>query len=158
MANAASIKIHGLKDIVRTLERLPEKLKKSGEKAALRAGGAPIRKAAKRFAKSSKDTGLLLKSIGLNVRTVKGETSVRIGPRKGFNGPSRQVRDRKTRELKTVTPNPIYYSHLVEFGTSKASAKPFIRPAVDSAQSEILPAMGAALEKHLARAATKGGR
>lgn len=150
MANE-SIQIHGLKDMIKRIDSLPEKLKKSGEKAALRAGGVPIRKAAKQFAKSSKETGLLIKSIGLNVKTVKGVTSARIGPRKGFEGPSKQVRDRKTGKIKTVTPNPIYYSHLVEFGTRNATAKPFIRPAVDQAKGEVLDAMAKGLEKHLIR-------
>jgi HK97 gp10 family phage protein len=155
MANKQSVEIHGIKDMIKRLEALPVKLKKSGEKAALRAGGAPIRKAAKRFAKSSKDSGLLLKSIGMNVRTIKsGETSARIGARNGF-GKEVTRTNKKTGQQRKEYANPANYSHLVEFGTSHSPAKPFIRPAIDSAKSEILPAMAAGLSKHLARAASK---
>lgn len=157
MAKQASIKIEGLEDMIRTLKDLPNELKTSGEKAALRAGGAPIRKAAKRFAKSSKDTGLLIRSIGLNVRTVRGVTSVRVGPRRGFREEVERTNHR-TGKKETMISDPSNYSHLVEYGTSHSPAKPFLRPAVDSAKSEILPAMAKGLEKHLARAAQKGGR
>ena len=157
MANEKQIRlnIQGLEPLKKTLRDLPETLKKSGEKAVLRAGGAPIRKAAKRYAASSKDSGLLLKSIGLNVKTVKGVTSVRVGPRKGFEGKPKQVKSRKTGKIRTVTPNPIYYAHLVEFGTSRTAAKPFMRPAIDSTQGEVIDAMGKGLEKHLDRAARR---
>ena len=152
-----TLKIKGIEDMAKCLNQLPGKLKATGEKSALRAGGAPIRKAAKQFAKSSKDTGLLIKSIGLNVKTVKGITSVRVGPRKGFRQ-TVQCKDKRTGKTREEIANPANYGHLVEYGTSHSPAKPFIRPAVDSAQSEILPAMAKGLEKHLARAAQKGGR
>lgn len=150
MANQQTIEIKGLESIIRRLNSLPENLKKSGEKAALRAGGAPIRKAAKRRAKSSKDTGLLLKSIGLNVKTVKGITSVRVGPRKGFRQIVQRT-DKRTGKKYEVMSDPSNYGHLVEYGTSHSTAKPFIRPAVDETKGEVLAAMAAGLEKHLIR-------
>jgi len=149
MANQ-TIQIHGLRDMLKRIDSLPEIYKKSGEKAALRAGGVPIRKAAKQFAKSSKDSGLLIKSIGLNVKTVKGVTSVRVGARKGF-GQTVQRKDKRTGKMVEVMANPANYAHLVEYGTSHSTAKPFIRPAVDQSKGEVLSAMAAGLEKHLIR-------
>lgn len=157
MANSQTLQIHGTAALIKTLNGLPDRLKKSGEKAALRAGGAPIRKAAKTNAKKSKDTGLLMRSIGLNVKTVQGFTSVRIGPRKGFRQAVERT-DKVTGKKRVEMADPSNYSHLVEYGTSHSAAKPFIRPAVDSAKGEVLSAMATGLSKHLARAAKKGGR
>jgi HK97 gp10 family phage protein len=150
MANTQTIKIEGVDSIIRRLMSLPDNLKKSGEKAALRAGGVPIRKAAKQYAKSSKDSGLLIKSIGLNVKTVRGITSVRVGPRKGFRQKV-QRKDKRTGKMIEVIADPSNYGHLVEYGTSHSTAKPFIRPAVDQTQGEVLGAMAKGLEKHLIR-------
>ena len=35
-------------------------------------------------------------------------------------------------------PNDGWYAHFLEFGTSKMSAKPFLRPAIESRQDEVL--------------------
>lgn len=157
MANTQTVKIYGMALMIHRLKSLPDNLKKSGEKAALRAGGVPIRKAAKANAQKSKDTGLLMRSIGLNVKTVKGFTSVRVGPRKGFRQAVERT-DPRTGKKRIEMADPSNYSHLVEYGTSHSVAKPFIRPAADSAKGEVLAAMATGLSKHLARAAKKGGR
>ena len=50
---------------------------------------------------------------------------------------------------------PSSYSHLVEYGTSHSAAKPFIRPAVDSTQGEVVGAMAAGLDTHLTKVVRK---
>ena len=153
MANTSQIrlKLDGFEELRLTILKLPLQLQNRAEASVLRAGGVPIRKAAKRYAKASKDSGLLMKSIGLNVKKIKGVYTVRVGPRNGFTGPPKQVKDRKTGNMKTIVPNPVFYAHLVEGGTSRTAAKPFMRPAIDSAQGEVIEAMGKGLEKHLDR-------
>jgi HK97 gp10 family phage protein len=37
--------------------------------------------------------------------------------------------------------NPVKYANLVEYGTSRSPAKPFIRPAIESSQGAIIEGM-----------------
>lgn len=157
MASAANIELHGVSSVIRALEALPAALMKSAETAVLRAGAAPIRKAAKTNAAKSKDSGLLTKSISMSVKTVKGHKSARVGPRKGLRQKVTRTDTRTGRRYEEMA-DPNNYSHLVEYGTSHAAAKPFIRPAIDSAQGEVIEAMAAGLDKHLTRVAARLAR
>jgi len=154
MGNAVNIEISGVRNILSALDRLPDALRKSAETAVLRAGAKPIEKAAKVNAGKTKDTGLLKKSIGLRVAKVKGVTSARVGPRKGMRQEVTRTDKRTGRKYKEIA-DPNNYSHLVEYGTSHSPAKPFIRPAIDSAQGETLNAMAAGLDKHLTKVAAR---
>ena len=144
-------KITGAREIRDALRKLPKELQRAAEKAVLRAGAQPIAKAAK--ARAPKDSGLLKKSIGLRVATVKGETSARVGPRTGMK--QQVTRKRPNGKTYTETADPNKYSHLVELGSSRAPAKPFIRPAVDAAASDTLAAMATGYEKHLTKVVAK---
>jgi HK97 gp10 family phage protein len=114
----------------------------------------PIRKSAKGFAARSKDTGLLEKSIGLSVKKVGGQKSARIGPRKGMRKEVTRTDQRTGKTYKEIA-DPNNYSHLVEYGTAHSAAKPFIRPAIDESQGEVITAMAAGLDKHLTRVAAR---
>ena len=157
--SATAMKITGLREIQRALNKLPIELQRTTETVALRAGAKPILTAAKSNAKSSEDEGLLIKSLGVNVRkgrsgATKGIYTARIGARKGF----RKVigtRSRGKNAGKPIYKDPAKYSHLVELGTSHSAAKPFIRPAVDSASSQALSEMARGYDKGLARAVAK---
>lgn len=157
------LEFKGIRELVRNLESLPDKLQKSAEKAVLRAGASPIRKAAKAKAPSGKGphAGLLKRSIGLSVKKVKGITSARVGPKTGFRVSLGMKIARKTKGKRVkgqpyeAFKDPSFYSHLVEYGTSHSAAKPFIRPAVDQTQSEVLSAMADGLDRHLTRQVAK---
>ena len=142
----STVKLVGVRDLSRALDRLPIELQRSAERAVLRAGAKPILKAAK--SKVVKASGLLKKSLGTNVKKLKGETTARVGPRKGYSG-------KVKRGNREVFQNPSKYSHLVEYGTSHSAAKPFIRPAVDSTQGEVVGAMAAGLDTHLTKVVRK---
>jgi HK97 gp10 family phage protein len=152
----AKVKITGLREMQRTLDRLPRELIKSSESAVLRAGAKPIEKAAK--AKVPVGTGLLKKSIGNRVKKVDGSTSARIGPRTGFKGRSLGMKKNKAGVASEKFADPNKYSHLVEFGSSRSPAQPFIRPAIKAAQSQVMDAMAAGLDKHLTRTAARLAR
>jgi len=139
--------IEGVKEMNRAINRLAPELQKSAEVAVLRAGAKPILKKAKQNVTVG-DSGLLKKSLGIGVRKVKGRTTARIGPRTGF---AKVV----TRNGKEVRSDPNKYSHLVEFGTSHSAAKPFIRPAEESAKGEVIDAMAQGYNKHLIRVANR---
>jgi len=83
------VKITGIREIQKALEKLPKELQRTTEMVALRAGAKPILNAARTNAKSSEVTGQLIKSLGINVRKGKsGKTrgiyTARIGARRGF--------------------------------------------------------------------------
>jgi HK97 gp10 family phage protein len=152
MANNQHIQLVGVKELQRSMNALAPELMKSAERAVLRAGAAPILKAAKQNAQSSRDSGLLYKSLGVNVKKVRGITDARIGPRTGM----RQAVSRDGKPPRIA--NPANYSHLVEYGTSHSAAKPFIRPAVDSASPKVVDAMAQGLDKYLTRTAARLAR
>lgn len=150
-----TIKIKGMRDISRALDRLPKELIRSSENAVLRAGAKPIEKAAK--SRVVEDTGLLKKSIGIRVKKVAGINSARIGPRTGFKKSlgTRIARKTKGKRIKgqpyEASQDPNKYSHLVELGSSRVAPRPFIRPAIDAAQGQVVDAMANGLDKHLTR-------
>lgn len=146
-----NVKITGMDSVRRNLRSLPKELMKSAETAVLRAGATPILKASKSMV--PKDSGLLKKSLGLRVATLKGQKSARVGPRTGM----KQTVSRKLPNGKTiqVLADPNKYSHLVEYGTSHSAAKPFIRPAIDQSEGQVIDAMAAGLDKHLDKVAAK---
>jgi HK97 gp10 family phage protein len=145
---SANFRIVGAKEIAAGIARLPSDLQRAAESAVLRAGAKPVAKIAKSKAPVG-DTGLLKKSIGYTVRKGQGVVSARIGPRNGF---ARSTTDESGKVTKV---NPTNYSHLVELGTSRAPAKPFIRPAVDSAKGEAFDAMAKGYGVHLEKVVAK---
>jgi len=49
----------------------------------------------------------------------------------------------------------VKYAHLVEYGTSKMAARPFIRNAIASSETQIMHEMAKGYEKGLDRAVRK---
>jgi HK97 gp10 family phage protein len=92
----------GVKEVLSELER-----------AALKEAGKFIRKEVKD--RVPVDEGTLKKNVGTWVR--KKDTSLQIGV---------YTRERAKKKKYTYA----YHAHLVEFGTKKMAAKPFLRPAV----------------------------
>lgn len=140
------IKLTGLAELRRAIERLPKELQRTVEASALRAGFSPVRKAARANLSHSKDTGLLQKALGLTVKKTRaGQLTARVGARSGF----RQVVKRKGRKPEIA--NPVKYAHLVEYGTSHSAAKPFIRPAVTSSEPKIMGELAKGYNKGMDR-------
>jgi HK97 gp10 family phage protein len=147
MAKQSAIALRGFAELESALRKLPRELQNAAETTALRAGAAPIRKAAKGHLSKSKDSGLLSKALGTTVKKTRmGQKTARVGPRSGF----RQVVKRKGKS-KPELADPVKYAHLVEYGTSKTAARPFIRPALESSADQALSAMAAGYNKHLSR-------
>lgn len=141
------IRIVGIPQIGLGISRLPVHLQRAAESAVLRAGAKPLVKAAR--ARAPIATGLLKKSIGFRVKKVRGIISARVGPRTGYaKEVTRMGRDGRPRQ---VFSDPNKYSHLVELGTSRTAAKPFIRPAMESVQTEVLQEMAEGYTRHLER-------
>lgn len=146
----AGFDMKGLGEVKRNLGKLSEAVRGKAEKAVLRAGAAPVRKAARRYALASQDSGLLRKALGSKVKTVRGKTTARIGVRGGFRGEVLRT-DARTGKKRRVMANPVKYAHLVEYGTAHSAAKPFMVPAIEETKGQVVDAMAKGLEKHVSR-------
>ena len=99
-----------------------------------------------------KSSGLMAKSIGSKVKTYPSGVVVGlVGPRSGFN---RQVGVRKHRAKigQPINVDPIFYRHLVEYGTPRSRAKPFMRPAWDQTKDQAQAAIVSVLTDGIAAA------
>jgi HK97 gp10 family phage protein len=139
-----TMQLSGAKELQKTINSLLPELRKSAERAVLRAGAGPILSAAISGAKFKDETGQLRKSLGISVRSIRKNITARVGPRSGFGV---TVNGKKH--------NPVKYAHLVEFGTSHSSPHPFIRTAIESAKSESASAIADGLDKHLSKVCAK---
>ena len=108
-----NIKLTGSKNLDRLLDALPDQMSKRVLRGSLLKSAKPIPRAAKR--KVPVRTGDLKKSLAAvkagRKEERKGEIKVLIGARRGkrFRG---------------------FHAHLVEFGTAKTKAQPFLGPAL----------------------------
>ena len=100
------------------------------------------------------------RSIGVTVKKTRtGQLTARVGPRSGFKGKSLgkklSKRGKTKGQMTERFADPVNYAHLVEYGTSRAPAQPFIRPAVNSSTGAIIDGMAKSYSKGLARAVKK---
>lgn len=169
--NSANLKLTGFKELEAALLKLPPELAKIAEAWALREGMKPVKAAAERFAVRGKGKhgGLLAKSIGLTVRRIRRKLqyvnryTARVGPRSRFRvslgmaiaRKDNPKRNRVKGQAYEVIKDPRYYAHLVEYGTSRAPAKPFIRTALDSCESQIMAGLQKGYEKGMERVVRK---
>ena len=138
---AASFKISGGVELTRALEALNEKVKKKILRSAVVAGAAVVKKRAKQIAKSKgiEDTGALIRNIAAKVERQRSDTyaQINIGVRHGKPKKGAKNQD-----------DPFYW-HMHEFGTSKMAARPFIRPAFEEKQQEVIDTMVTRIKKKL---------
>lgn len=148
------INVFGDVQIIENLTRLKNKLQRKVVKDAIKKGLVPIRNLAKQKAPKGK-TGLLKKSIKSTVtKMVSGKVFVdpsvvmiegqRIAWKKAKGMTKKQVTAARNKELEKARAagykiiQPAKYAHLVEFGTRKAKAKPFMRPALEQSRKKSL--------------------
>lgn len=111
------IKLEGAKELEKKLKSLEPKIAKKLVRQSLRKAAKPILAVAR--TKCPVDTGTLKKSIKIRaMRRKKNSFGVLVGTAlKWFTGDT-------------------FYGAFVEFGTSKMSARPFMRPAFDEKKGE----------------------
>ncbi len=133
----------GLEAIERTAKKRAITLK------AIKAGAKLVQRAAK--AKVVKRSGALKQSIGTKAQKGrKGKTLALavVGAR------TKVVQQYKGRSVR-----PAKYAHLVERGTARAAAKPFLKPALDGQKGQVsravLDTLAAEVKKELAKAAAR---
>jgi HK97 gp10 family phage protein len=127
---AGGIKVVGATELARKLDRLGAVAARRAVKPAVNGALTPINKAAKRNA--PRVTGALRMSIGKRVKyfqrtgTIWGGVGARDDPKFWREGPDGKMR------------KPVFYSHLVELGTIRMPARPFLRPALDATERQAL--------------------
>lgn len=136
MPFAISGKIEGVEALVKSLEDLDAKLRKRVLKKAVGEASKMVLRAAK--AGVRKDTGLLKKSLGRKVKVYRhsGVVVAIVGPRKGF-----KTAVTRKGQAKATFANPTQYAHLVELGTSRSQAFPFMGPAFEQTKAAAREAM-----------------
>lgn len=107
--------------LLKALSQFPKNIQNNVLAGAVRAGTKPLVDAAR--ANVPVDTGNLKKSIGINRKRTKDKSTMwfTISPRKGGV-------------------NDGFYGHMIEFGTSKMTAQPFMRPAFESQDNQSIEA------------------
>jgi HK97 gp10 family phage protein len=136
MGKFMDIEVKGLQKLEKKLSKLPEKVAKKVVSKAVRAGAKPMLAQAR--ANAPVKTGLTKKSI--KIRTMKAKWAkpgygVHIGVSdKWFSGEA-------------------FYAGMVEFGTVRMAAQPFIRPAYDVTKDESVRITAKALRDGVENAA-----
>ncbi len=126
------------KKLLKALDKLPKNIQKNVMVGATRAGAKVVSDEAKRLA--PRDTGTLEKSIGITKRKSKrGQITFSVSPRKGGK-------------------NDGFYGRFIELGTSKMIARPFLRPALEKSQDEVLEASKEYIAKRLPKEVAKAKR
>lgn len=118
------VEVDGLSDVLKVINDVEVGIRNRVLRKAFRAYGKQIIKPAK--AAAPRRSGTLRKSIGQKVATYKsGAVVLVVGPRRGVVG------DHDGRKVV-----PSRTAHLVEFGTTRSRATPFMRQAAVAARSE----------------------
>lgn len=128
------------KRVMDALDKLPTAIQERVVVGATRATAKVVADEAKRLAPV--DTGRLKLSIGVakakKKDTKENHVKFYAVPKTKLRKTISAVVDGKSAKLKTL--DYAYHAHFVEFGTSKMSARPFLRPAVENTLTESVKA------------------
>jgi HK97 gp10 family phage protein len=139
--NAFQFRLHGLEGLDNALKQLPKSTGKSALRTELKNAAKPVEKDAESRAPRG-PTGNLIESITIKTvlkksqkrgRAKAGDVEVYVG---------------------ATTPKGAH-AHLIEFGTFKMAAQPFLRPAFDSNKEKVLENFSEGIWERLAKAARK---
>jgi len=123
----ADFEVQGLKELNERLQQLPVKLERNILRGAIRAGAQTIVQAAKQLCPVGDPSGENVRLYGgyrgalrdsIHARGVQSKNGMIIGG-VSVGGTSKKGTD-------------TFYARFIEFGTSKMTARPFLRPAIDS--------------------------
>lgn len=138
MATRIGGQVIGGRELERALKQLPRATGKNVLRRALRNAAKPTAAAAEAMAPRG-PTGNLQASISIGTKlkpSQRGDSSL--------SGVQLYI---------GATSPPGYHAHLIEFGTVKMTARPFMRPAWDSTQQQVLASISDEVWKSLAKSA-----
>jgi len=133
------VKVSGINEILKKLKKLPIVMQKRVVTGAIRASAAAINKEAK--LNVPKDEGDLKKSLSVIKRKTKDKNIIyfSVVPKTKL---LHKIQDAKGERHYN-------YGGLVEFGSSKMSARPYLRPAFESKGAEAISIAKAYMKKRI---------
>lgn len=123
------VQVKGMDETLKFFKKFPENIQKNVMKGAMKAGAKVIEKEAKHNVKV--ESGNLRDSIDVIPRRSKDKNIIHfsVAPRINKTKTKRfRLADGTKWSIKGQVASG-WYGHMVEFGTSKMAAKPFLRPA-----------------------------
>ena len=162
---AEQIRLTGMNELARKLQKLPNDMARKGLQKAVNAGAdITLREARLR---APVDTGELRKNIrrrAANKRLGKWARAAAVGvlTDEKSGGLRYGIAKRKNKRKNSVSTgltgfanSDVYYWRFHEFGTSKMRARPFIRPAFESTKSQQIEKVKGVLQVWLFNPANK---
>lgn len=150
------IKVQGLKELGQQMDKLDKKVRNRIARAATAAGARHIRDTAK--AMVPVDTGQLKQNIVVKKFRDRqpDKTLYGIGliSKESTYGDTKTNR-RKGRAGKSYWTDKAYYGHMVEFGTRKMPAQPFLRPALETQKEQTVAVVKKRLTEELVKEGMK---
>ena len=143
---AEQIRVHGLKELGRKLEKLPNDMARKALQKGVNAGADVTKREARarvpvdtgyiksqiRRRAANKRLGKLARAAAVGVLTDEKAGGLQLGTARK----NRKRRNGVSTGLTGFANSDAYYWRFLEFGTSKMSARPFIRPAFESTKSQ----------------------
>lgn len=170
-----TVELQGMAELRKKLRAIPQDLQKKGFRSAMRKAANLVRDAAKANAGEVDDpeTGERIAdnvAVRFSPKEYKrdGDIVFRVGILGGaraYANTKDNVRKRRVGKLYAPSGNLVggqpggdtWYWRLVEFGTSKMAARPFLRPALSQNASAATDAAVAAMNKEIDKAVRKVG-
>lgn len=160
IAVAGEVNVQGLSDLMKVMDGLPAMIQQNAMRGALRAGCNVIANEAR--LRAPVDTGQLKASIRVSVHIDNGvvKAFVKAGSRYkvykiGGKGRVTKGAYKTAREDGGADYHSAFYAHWVEFGTAKAGARPFMRPALDVRKQDAVEAVAEYLRQRLPKEIAK---
>jgi len=149
-----TVKIRGMDKLLEQLDQLKAQLAVKALAAGARAAFKPVLDAAKRLA--PRDTGELADSIKLRIeKPNEGDAVIKVGLMIGKSTKVRQARAAAAAfgESQGKKVPAARRWHFIELGTSHQAAHPFLRPALEQNQDEVLRILSDEIRKQIRKVA-----
>lgn len=115
-------------------------------KKATTVGGRVVRDAVKQNAQSIQKFGFLAKSIGIKVKIYGSNAVALVGPRSKWVR-EKGIRTRGEHKGQAIRFRPSYTAKLVEQGTRRSAARPWLKPALSSTAENYLQVAAEAVKQ-----------
>ena len=146
------MKLEGFAELAAALRERPERVARNGLRAAVNAGATVIKNAA--IAKAPEDTGALRANMyQKQIREKSGPMlqTFYVGVRNGVAKYAKTKKNVRSGIAGKAYKNDgsTFYWRFFEFGTSKMSARPFLRPAFEQNKEEAVTRIGEKLDERI---------
>lgn len=148
----AEFEIQGLGNVLQRMRTLAPKLQQKGARTAARKGANIIRKAAQENAKRINDPQTaedISKNIAVQFASKSSKREGGVVMRVGVRGGARQTSGGLKGKGNANPGGDTWYWRLVEFGTSRTRAQPFMRPALANNVEKVTSTVVTELNKEI---------